>query len=475
MNHIKRIVTNTITLGISEVITKLGLFFIFIYLARSFDKAAFGRFNFAYAFSLIAVILIDLGINYMLIREASRNKSKIGKYIGNSFLIKLSLSVIIFSLIYFVMSLSNYPLETRLLVYLISAYAFFKSFTELLFTVFKAYERMHYESILKILRIVMLTSIFFTFVFLKFSIIYLAFAFTITELIVLFISFIIISKKFTKIDFTLDVNLSKVILKKASPFTLSLVFASIYFYIDTIMLSLMRGDVEVGIYSAAYNLTLAILFIPGMYIFAIYPILSTKFDKSKKTAVLLYERSFKYLFILGVPVSMGFFILSRQIILFIYGPNYFQSVLALQVLSGFIFIKFISYLTGIILSSINKQKLRMYSQGTAAITNLILNLILIPKLGFIGAGLSTLVSEAVLFFMTYFFVSKYFHKFRAFKNLTKPLIASIIMAIIVYYADINAILRIILGIFTYLFLIVMLKAFDKRDISFLKRLVPNGN
>ena len=73
---------------------------------------------------------------------------------------------------------------------------------------------------------------------------------------------------------------------------------------------------------------------------------------------------------IGLPVSVGIFALSRLIILFIYGSGYSGSTIALQILAWFVFMKFLSYLTGIILSSIDRQYLRMYSQGIAALINL---------------------------------------------------------------------------------------------------------
>ena len=90
-------------------------------------------------------------------------------------------------------------------------------------------------------------------------------------------TFIVVMTKFVKIELDIDFAFVKKIIKLAFPFTLSVVFAGIYFYIDTIMLSLMKGDVPVGIYSASYNIALALLFIPGMYTFAIYPIISSNY------------------------------------------------------------------------------------------------------------------------------------------------------------------------------------------------------
>lgn len=482
MDAVRRIARNTISLSVAELISKMGHFFIFVYIARAMGNVLFGTFNFAYAFSLIAVVFTDIGINYMLIREVSQHRNKVSSYIGNSFLIKFLLSIFTFFVVFIIMSAGRFPNSTRVIVYLILIYMILRTLCELLFTVFKSYESMHYEAIIKLLNTIVLVIFVFFAISQNLGIFAVSIAYAAVQLFVFILTFILVIKKFTKISFKFDSKLSKEIIKKASPFTLSLIFAGVYFYIDSIMLSLIKGDAEVGLYSAAYNITLAILVIPTMYTFAIYPILSRKYNTKKsstksstenQTVRLIYERSFKYLYMLGLPISIGLFVLARQIIVFIYGEAYYGSTIALQILAWFVFMKFLSYVTGIVLSSIDMQYLRMYSQGFSAFVNLGANLILIPKYGIIGAGISTLFSEFILFVSSHYFVSKYFYKMKITKILLKPIIASAFMYAAVYFIALPTIMRIFIGAVTYSAVILYLKYLDKQDIIFLRRMIPN--
>lgn len=472
MNGVRSIAINTVSLSIAEIITKISQFLIFVFIARSLGNVIFGRFNFAYAFSIIAVIFMDIGINYMLVRDISKNKNLANKFIVNSFLIKILLSLAVFIIIFLILNAANYPAETRLLIYMLVSFEFFKSFTELIFSVFKAYEAMHYEAFLKSLRMI-LTLVFGLLILNIYkNVILLAGIFLLIEVIIFILSLFIALSKIVRIEFSFDYNFSKKIIQKAFPFSLSMIFASIYFYIDSIMLSVMKGDGAVGTYSAAYNLTLAILFIPGMYIFAIYPVLSKNLDKSKEIAVLIYERSFKYLYMIGLPISIGFFLLARNIILFIYGKEFFASVIVLKLVSWFVFIKFISYLTGVILS-VQAQHLRALAQGITALLNLALNFLLIPKFSYMGAGIATLISEIILFILTFAFVSKYFHAFNVFKILYKPLIASAVMAAVIIFLNTNMFILIFTGAVTYFLILFLFRAFDEGDYLLMKRLIKS--
>jgi O-antigen/teichoic acid export membrane protein len=471
MVSVRRIAANTISLSIAEIIVKIAQFIIFVYVARQLGNAIFGRFNFAYSFSLIAVIFTDIGINYMIIREISRKKELLNKFITNSFLIKTALGIAVFALSVIGLNAMNYPKETRILVYLFLLYMFLRSGTEFLFSVFKAFERMHYEALIKILGIALLLIFGIGSLMLTKNIVVLGILYVAVEFLVFLAAFAVVMAKFVKIKLDIDFEFVKKIITLAFPFTLAVVFAGIYFYIDTIMLSLMKGDVPVGIYSASYNIALALLFIPGMYTFAIYPILSSNYEKFRKKVAFIYERSFKYLYILGLPISFGLFIMARNIILFVYGQSYAPSITALKILAWFILFKFLSYLTGTVLSSINKQKFRTYGQGTAAFLNLGLNLALIPKYSFIGAGIATLASEIFLFLLTFIFVHRHFHAFNVFKILYKPLIACLIMAEAVVFLKINMFATIAIGAAVYFAVLFLLKAFDEGDYLLLKKLL----
>ena len=93
MGTARRIYKNTLYLGTAEIISRVLQFIIMLYAARLLSQEHFGKFSFALALSLIAVILADLGVGTLLIREVSRNKELAGKYFINAFSIKAVLSL----------------------------------------------------------------------------------------------------------------------------------------------------------------------------------------------------------------------------------------------------------------------------------------------------------------------------------------------------------------------------------------------
>ena len=84
METARRIYKNTTYLGIAEVISRVLQFIVMLYAARILTQENFGKFSFALSLAFIAVILADLGINVLLIREISRNKKLASKYFINA-------------------------------------------------------------------------------------------------------------------------------------------------------------------------------------------------------------------------------------------------------------------------------------------------------------------------------------------------------------------------------------------------------
>ena len=264
MSAVKSIYRNLLFLSSGEIISKILQFVLMVYAARILDQASFGKFSFAISLSFIAIITADLGINHLLIREISRDKGNANKYFINAFVVKLIFALVTWAFIILLLNGLNYPKDTRYVVYLIWIFTIISTFTDLFYSVFRAFERMFYDSLIKTLRMLILTSLGLYVLFQGYGVIAFSFIFIVVEALMVSIAFIIAQKKFIKVKLDLSFKFMKDIVKAAFPIGMAFFFSSIYFYIDSVMLSKMKGDVEVAVYSVAYNLALAILFIPAV-------------------------------------------------------------------------------------------------------------------------------------------------------------------------------------------------------------------
>jgi O-antigen/teichoic acid export membrane protein len=367
--------------------------------ARMLTQEEFGAFNVALAFAFIGMIVADMGINQLLVRTIARDKALLGKYVVNALWWKALLSAGMFVAFWVLLTGVGYSSQTISITLIMLLFAILGTFTEFMYSIFRSFERMEFDSFLKIARMVLLT-VFSIMVLLKgFGVVAFALMFVAVEFAVVVLGFILLSKKFFPFRLKLswlDAGYRKEMIKEASPFGFAMVFGNAYFYLAIFVLSAMKGEVEVAYYSSAYNIALALLFIPTVFTNALYPVLARLFVESRRKMALVYERAFKYLFLVGLPISILLFVFADYIIVVLYGREYAAAGIVLRIIAAYVALKFLNFLLGIVLSSADRQWERLKAQGIVALINAVLCIILIGKWGFIGAAWATLLTEIVL-------------------------------------------------------------------------------
>ena len=472
MNTPRRITRNFVSLSVAEVISKGLQLLIFILLARYLGKNDFGLFSFGMAFALLITMISDFGLSTLLIREISRNKKLASKYITHASISKIVLSLFAILATYLFLEILNYSQEAKIITYILLTFAILQTYTDLYYSIFRSFEKMHYDAIIKIVRMLLLSGMMFYSIKNNLGIVLASFAFPLTEIIILTLTVSLVYKKFIKISFEFDSSFTRRMLKSSSMFCLSIAFTGMFMFTDSIMLSKLKSSVDVGIYSAASNLMLAAIFLPVMYGNAIYPVISKFYLSSKKSLKLAYERSFKYIVILGIFVSVMIYSLSDKIISILYGAEYSSSAIVLSILCWYLFLRFINVISGFTLSSINRQGSRALSQGIVALLNIILNFILIPKYGIFGAAFATVITELVFFSVYTSFIVKYGIKIKFATFFIRPIIGAALIIIILPYID-NIFLATFSGTVVYFSVLYFLKTLDKEDKLLFKKIVEN--
>lgn len=478
MNTVQRIAKNIGMLMISQILGYIFGFLYAMYMARYLGVDDFGVLSFALAFAGLFGIFADLGLSTLTIREVAKDRSLAGKYLGNIALMKVILAAIVFGLIALTINILSYPEQTIKVVYLIALSIILSSFANMFNSVFQAYERMEYSSIVFILsNVLMLSGVIYA-INQEFNVIGFAFIYFIASAIVLVISFLVCVYKIAKPDIEIDLNFWIVTSKEAWPFGLSGVFVTIYYMSDTVMLSLMQGNEAVGLFNAAYKLIMAILFIPSVLNMAIFPVMSKFYISSKDSLRLAYEKYFKYMFVIGIPIGIGTTLLADRIILLIFGAEYSPSVIALQILIWSSVFIFLSGAFARLLESSNRQKTITKITAINVSANIILNLILIPKFSYVGASITTTITEFSALMLGIMACSSigYALPKKDLSSIGKVIISGLLMGIfIIYLGDLNLFVLIILSAIFYFIILYLLRGFDAEDIIIFRKTINKSS
>jgi O-antigen/teichoic acid export membrane protein len=424
------------------------------------------------------IFLADLGIGSVIIRDIARDKSQTTKYFENVVLIKIVLAVITLVTTAAVGYVFNYQSQIMQVVYIISLSLILTSFSSIISSIIQAFEEMEYLSIGSIIYnltmlLFALLAIYFGSDVLGFSLVYL-----ISSIILTCYWAIVAQRRIPLPRWEIDPVFWKYLITESVPFGLSSVFVRIYYYIDTLMISLMilNPNEIMGWYNAAYRLVLILAFIPSTFLGSLYPIMSIYYVTSEKYIIFMFEKSFKYLMAVAIPLGVGTTVLADRIILFIYGADYSQSTIALQILVWSEVLIFLNVVFGNLLNSINRQIVVTKQTMIAAILNITLNLVLIPRYSYVGASVATVSTELFAFFFLLYFVSR--GGYRLHKSMIVSFFMILCASLIMYlfleiFYWIPLLPLILLGSAIYFIVVYLLRILDKEDLYLMKQLL-NG-
>lgn len=397
-------------MALAEIITKALAFIMTIYVARYLQEVGFGKYSFAFAFTLFFSVIADMGLSTLTVRELARNKENAGKYFVNASLLKFILSILAFISLFLIINQLKYPSDTTLAVYIVGIYEIINSYNQFYRSIFRAFEKMEYETLVRVIEKIVLFLLLMWVIAHGYGLIEIVYTFLIASVIIFLVSSVIIFKKFIKPKYELELNYIKNIAKDSFPFALTIIFVVIYFKIDTVMLSIMKGDDVVGYYNASYNIIDGLSpIIAGSVAGATLPLMSKYYTlKDKKDELKnIYLQSLQLVFTFGLCISIITTIFADKIIQLLYGDGYSNSAASLQILIWAFFIICVSTLSSSFLNAINKQRIVVIGTGLGALSNVILNLLLIPQYSFIGAAFATVVTELLGFIIYFYYTIKF--------------------------------------------------------------------
>lgn len=478
MNIVQKISKNAVSLFVAGAVSAVAAFFYMMYTTRYLGAERFGVLSFALALATIFSVFSDFGFGTMIVREVARDKSLAGKYLFNVSLVKIILGPATFMMMALTINLLNYPSYTRQVIYIVGVAVIITTFSQFLYSIFNAFEKMEYVSLSKILYSLLLLLGALIAIRSGLNIIGFAVSYLLASVIILWWNIMILKYRFadevfgtTFRNFRIEWDFCKRAVKSAWPFFLTIVVNIIAFKIDIVMLSVMKNNTVVGWYSAAYNLIEMLMLISATFVGAAYPVLSNYHTSDKDSLRRAYQAMFKYLSMMGIPLAVGTTLLAANIISMIYKNNYGPSVAALQVLIWTIPLIFLTGMYGILLVSINKERLALKINFFCMALNIILNFILIPKYSFIGASAVTVLTSLFAFLLCFYFVSKLICKVQLYDCFMKPIIASSVMGLFIFFVEINIWGRVFMAAALYLGMLVALKAFSGEDRRLFRRIV----
>lgn len=478
MTTVRTIAKNTIFLLASQAISILILLFYTAYTLRYLKADGFGILSLAISITNIFIFFTDPGLGTLMTREVSRDRSLASKYLGNLGIVRIALSALTFAFIAAFANFRGYPQETIYVVYIIAIATLLYAFNGLCNSIFQAYEKMEYQSIGNVLNsVIMLVGSLYA-VQHHFSIVQFAMVTLIANLALLSFSIIVCMLKFPLPNLQFDWAFSKATMMEALPFGISGVFMTIYYSVDSIILQSMQGDTVLGWYSASSRLIRYLAILPQIISVTIFPAMARFHLSSKQSLMFISEKYLKYMIVLGIPMGVGTTMLADKIVYTICGPDYTESIPALQILIWSMVFVFAGASLTRLFESANMQRLVTKVTGVGMALNLVLNLALIPFFSYIGSSVAVVLTELTMLLLLTILIYRLGYELPARKILSvilKVIAASIIMGVFIwYFISWNLFAIVVLAMLVYFASVLALKVIDKDDLDLIRSIIKKS-
>ncbi|MCX6763623.1 MAG: flippase [Candidatus Moranbacteria bacterium] len=401
------------------------------FITRYLGKEGFGNYATVLAFFSFFTAFSDLGLYHISTREISRIGAAEEKIMGNIFSLRIISSLLMLIIAPFLLLVFSYPPEVERGIIIAAAAFLFSSGYQVLNGVFQKNLAMDKVAISELIGKVIQVAVVVAAVKLN-----LGFDWIMSSLlfymVVTFSIVFIWSRKYTRFKMHFDFAYWKEFLKESIPMGIATIITFLYFKMDTILLSVMRGSADVGIYNAAYKVLENITFFPAMVAGLVMPIMSASIFANRKNFEEISNKTFKFFVILIVPIVVGTLFLAEGIINLIGGAGFAESANILRIIMfSLAFIFFGNFFNTILIVG-NLQKKLMFVLALAAIINISLNLIFIPRFSYTAAAYVSVITEMAVVALTAYLVIKKIKYIPKLEKIPGVLMGGLFMAAFLY-------------------------------------------
>lgn len=398
-NLVKLYLGNTSWLFAERALQLTLAFAVNVYVARYLNPARFGLFNYALSVIALASPLATLGIDAILVRELVRRSDDHRKWLGTAFTLKLMSSILlVFMVGGFQLLFGRNPVLNGMMMLIALGLVlqsmnviddYFQSQVAVRYSAQAKMAMLIFSSIVKIVLIICKASI------LPFAaLVLLENCFFATAL------WINYNKKgLPAFIGQFDIKVAKRLMHDSWPMLLTSIAVAVYLKIDQIMLKRMLDAAAVGQYAAAVRISEALYFIPFALTSSFFPAIIAAKEYGQSIYLERLQRFYDLMVWLGVVSAVLVAFILPHFVPLLYGDVYKPASAVLRWHGWSLLFVFMANASSRWFLIENRQKSFLIINTAAAVSNIFLNLWLIPMMGISGAAISTVIAYAIAGFV----------------------------------------------------------------------------
>lgn len=462
---------NTLFLTIGSIAQKVLAFVYFTVLAGRFlPPEDVGRYLYALSYAALFSVIIDFGVQPVLIRAIAKDRTAARSIISNAIGIKTVFAIITAIAMFFAARVTESdPIKIALIT--VACLTLVLDSVQLTFyAVLRGYEKLNFEAVGVLIGQIITVTVGGIMLYLKQPLPYLMLAFVCGSLWNAAYSWRMAMRVTgERFRFAWNRSVWSEIIRLALPFAGAAIFVRIYSSADSILLNKLAGNAAAAYYGVPYKFVFAFQFVPIALAAALFPTYAREAEGGKKRLGDLFWNAERYLMLIVVPLVAGMIALAGPIIITFYKAQYLPSIPIMEILAWCLIPSFLDYPVGALLNASHRQNVQTALMGVIMVMSIILNLILIPRFGGVGSACAALVGNSTLFLGGLLYAAKI--AAIPWKKLSLSFLriagssAAMASVVVLAHESIKLQYSIVLGVFVYFGALFLTRELGRHDIK----------
>lgn len=385
--------------GAAQLGAKAALFVLNVVAAlaivRFLRPAAYGDYVFALSFAAVFGLLGELGVNKVAVREMSRHPADIPSLIGTALLGQLLLAVLGCLAAQVALAFVGERAEIRAAVAIASLLYFTEAFSLSFAAVFQVRLSLQYEALARIATQALDTALVLWLISLGAGLLWLIAAPVITGAIGVAIAAGLVYWRF-RTPFVVDPRRLGLLLREAVPLGITSLVVVLYLRLDSVLLGILRGPEDVGQYGAASRPIEYVILALAVLVNVLFPLLARWHGVDIRRFAALYAYGTAGLLAVSLPIVVAVGVFADHIVAVLYPADFAPAAAILRLLAPSLALTLLGAWAGFALLSARQQQVVLLCNLAALVLNIVMNFILIPVVGPMGAALAAVLTSLIV-------------------------------------------------------------------------------
>ncbi|MBI0583031.1 MAG: flippase [Methanomassiliicoccus sp.] len=469
---------NSMAMAIVQFTGQVSTLILAMVLSRSLGDD-YTTYTAAFSIAALLFLIADLGLGVKLVIDVAQERSTASSKLTSVLFIRGTMGIVAILLTLTIVVIQDLPSDVAFAYMIIALSTGLGWIAQTFTSMFTAYERMHYVLMTSLVERAFTVSISIALVLLGYGLEVVVMVVLVGSMLYVILSYTVCSRLIVKPSRKISLAQVKEELKGSAPFAINIALVSTLYAVNGFLLlsivwgmdGLEAGQLANTQFYIAFNLVVSLIAVPTVFRTALLPVIARLFGSSKEMTKLAQQKVMKYMYTIGLPMTLGGMVLADQIIALLF-PNYPESATVLRVLLPVLAISYFGTGQGSLLAAAKLMHLSTISSAAGAATNLVLCFLAIPVLGPVGAALAFTVATLVTNLISHHYMSKRVVKLKVSEIIVRPTLAGLGMtAVLLLLPWDNLFLSIVIGVAVYFILLIALKAVDQDDIDIFRKAV----